>query len=61
MPSLPIPEHFSSGLLSVIKESYRLVYLRGVYDGFVAGALAVLILLPRSQACRNHTDNQVQK
>jgi hypothetical protein len=52
MPSLPLPEHFSSGILSVVRESYRLVYMRGVYDGFVAGALAVLILLPRRPCAR---------
>jgi hypothetical protein len=47
LPALPLPEHFSAGLLSVVEASYRLVYLRGVYDGLVAGVLIVLVLLPR--------------
>lgn len=46
MPRIPLPPHMAEGVLDFIGESYKLVYLRGVYDGFVAGALLVLIFIP---------------
>jgi hypothetical protein len=43
---IPLPASLLPGIQSTIAEAYKLVYFRGVYDGFIGGVLLALLLAP---------------
>ena len=43
---LPLPARLVPGVRATIARAFELAYFRGVYDGFVAGVLVALLLLP---------------
>lgn len=49
--NLPLPLRMVPHIRATISQAFTLAYERGVYDGFVAGVLLSLLLLPslRSQ------------
>lgn len=48
MPEIDLPMHLSKvpGIMTTLAKAYELVYYRGVFDGFIAGALLALIFVP---------------
>jgi hypothetical protein len=58
MPEIDLPFLVRTipGVKILISQAFELAYYRGVFDGFVAGVLATLLLVPstRSQA-KGHT------
>ncbi len=45
-PADLLPHRTPGAILQAVQEAFRLVYYRGVYDGFLAGAIVVLVFLP---------------
>jgi hypothetical protein len=43
---LPLPAKVIPGVKMAIGKAFELAYYRGVYDGFLAGVLITLLLLP---------------
>lgn len=55
LPPIVLPcmaNHIAEGVMSTISEAFRLVYVRGVYDGFVGGVLVALLLAPHARRKR---------
>lgn len=49
MPRIALPMHLEkvSGIMTTITEAFRLAYYRGVLDGFLFGAVLVLLFSTR--------------